>query len=81
MASAWPPIRPCTRNVSLPWLLVLIGHDIPFWKAFDVLHKHVRADFYIGSWLVFAVYANSNHKGGHRNLRIGQIVIKETTLK
>ena len=45
MALAWPPIRSCTRNASPPWLLVLMGQDIPFWKAFDVLNKRVIVDF------------------------------------
>ena len=44
MALAWPLIKPCTRNASPPWLLVLMGK--PFWKAFHVLNKWVRADFW-----------------------------------
>ena len=45
MALAWPQIRPYSRNVSPPWFLVLVGCVIPFWKAFDVTNKLVRADF------------------------------------
>ena len=41
-----PPAK-ATRNASPAWLLVLMGHVIPFWKAFDVPNKHVRADFFI----------------------------------
>ena len=46
MASAWPLIRPCSRNASPPWSLVLMGHVVPLWKAFDMLNKHEWADFW-----------------------------------
>ena len=46
-ALAWPPIRPCTSNVSPLWSLVLMGCVIPFQKAFDVTNKPVRADFWL----------------------------------
>ena len=38
-ASAWPSIRAGTRDASSPWLLVLPGCDIPFWKALDKPNK------------------------------------------
>ena len=28
-----------TRYASPPWLLLLMGHEILFWKAFDVLNN------------------------------------------
>ena len=37
--SPWPASRP------FPWFLVLLGHVISFWKAFDKANKIVRADF------------------------------------
>ena len=34
-----------------------MGHVISFWKAYDVLNKHERADFYFGPWHTFTGYA------------------------
>ena len=75
MALAWPLIRPYTRNASPLWLFVLMGHDILFWKAFDVLNKHVIGDFWFwASALIFRLH-HWAYEGVKKYLRIGQFFI------
>ena len=74
MPSAWPLIRHYTRNVSPPWLLVLMGYDIPFWQAFDVLNKHVKSGFFILVLAYICRLRNWGLLGGPKN-KIGQFFI------
>ena len=41
-----PAYSPFSWSLSTPWLLVLLGHVIPFWKPFDEVNHNVRADFW-----------------------------------
>ena len=65
------PIRPCARNVSRPWLLVLPGCDKPFLESIGVLDHHVREEFEFWPWLLFEGYIIGASKRVQKNLRIG----------
>ena len=71
-----PGYSPFPCSLSPPWLLVLMDHDIPFFKAFDVLNKCVGADFLF--WALAYIFSLCKWKplGGQTNLRIGQFFIK-----
>ena len=39
----WPASSPLPWSLSPPWSLLLLGHVIPFWKAFDEANQNVIA--------------------------------------
>ena len=76
---SWPAPSPFPWSGPAPWLLVLLGHVIPFWKAVDEPNNRGRADFWFWAWgPISGLWGGTSR--GWTFLRIWQFFIKQTPL-
>ena len=69
-----PPVRTGPACSPFPWSLsplwswVLLGHVMPFWKAFYKANHNVRVDFWFWTYMCTGGLCRCGLKGGHNIL-------------